>query len=125
MPDVFTPRDNNIAQKQIRLVNSGQMVSQTILLTNPFPYPIRTQLVTNAPEVEAGERSPVDLKPGETRSIDVIVRGGGAAGRSIELMQLYQSPGSVQEHLLGGRSYQIEPARSPLDAERHDPMDRR
>jgi subtilisin family serine protease len=121
VPDLITPSDNNVTQKNVHLIDSGNssgMKSQ-LIVSNPFDHPINTRLVAWRPKdwnvestgVELGKR--IELGAKESLPADISIISDGQPSASINIVQLYKASNMEEERILGGITYVVAPNTQP------------
>ncbi|APO76260.1 peptidase S8/S53 family subtilisin-related protein [Rhizobium etli 8C-3] len=121
VPDLITPSDNNVTQKNLHLVDSGNSsgLRSQLIVSNPFDYPINTRLVAWRPKdwnvessgVEMGKR--IELGAKESLPVEISIMSHGQPSASINIVQLYQASDMKEERILGGMTYVVAPGAQP------------
>ena len=113
IPDLVTPRDNNVTHRNIRVVSGGAMESEgrTMYMANPFGDIAKTVVTVRAPKgvrVDLGGITvdePFTLKPFERRLTTVTISKVKNQGAEVDVIQ---TTTLGNETVTGGMTYRFE-----------------
>jgi hypothetical protein len=121
VPDLITPSDNNVTQKNVHLIDSGNSsgLRSQLIVSNPFDYPINTRLVAWRPKdwnvesngIELGKL--IELGAKESMPVGISMISDGQPSASINIVQLYQASDMKAERILGGITFIVAPSAQP------------
>jgi cell wall-associated protease len=120
-PDLITPGDNNVTQKNVHLLDSGSSgrLKSQLIVSNPFDYPIEARIVAWHPKDWTIEAGGVELGKGfeldgqKSLPIDLSITTNGQQSASLNVVQFYRTPDMKEEKILGGATYVVGP-RTPF-----------
>lgn len=122
VPDLITPRDNNVTHRNVKLINSSrsERLVARMMMNNPFERQILTWLRANPPQgwkvasegVNLFER--LRLDPHESRLVEIEVFPNSDFARGeVDIQQVYLDEKTESISVLGGHVVELRPKRTP------------